>query len=172
MCREANRSKLLAGAFDYLNRWGLNIIKGVVELKLLPLESPHLMKGKNVDSLHVSQISCKPCNLGNVLNIVRKSGNEHKTQPNSFLASGQSPGKIQNWPNLHACDPAVKFRIPTLEIKQHEVNVLQIRIGKAFTQGAVGVECGVNPHLLRGGEHFDGKPILHKGLPAAQSEPT
>ena len=30
MCREANNSKLPAGALDYLNRRGLNIVKGVL----------------------------------------------------------------------------------------------------------------------------------------------
>jgi hypothetical protein len=57
--------------FDRLGTRRLNIVKGVVEFELLPFESSHLMEGQDVDSLHVSQVGGKPCNLGNVLGVVR-----------------------------------------------------------------------------------------------------
>ena len=97
------------------------------------------MEGQDVDSLHVSQIGGKPRNLGNVLSIVCESRNEHEAYPYRYSASGQSPGKIQNWPNLHTRKLTMKFWIPAFEIEQDEVNVFQIRIGKAITQSTVGI---------------------------------
>jgi hypothetical protein len=117
----------------------LDIFKGVVEFKLLPFESAHLMEGQNVDSLHVSQVGGKPCNLGNVLTSIRKSRNEYEAYPDWYSVSRQSAGEIQDGANLHASKPAVKFWLPAFEIEQHEINVLQVRIRKPRPKSTVGI---------------------------------
>src|SRR5580765_8397349 len=104
---KTNRAKLRADPCDNFYRRRLNIVKRVVEFKFCPFESPHLVEGQNVDSLHDSQVSRKARNLVDVLRVVRESGDEHEAHPNLFPSVSQPPGKIQNWPNLHTRNPAV-----------------------------------------------------------------
>ncbi len=64
----------------------------------------------------------------------------------------------------------MSFRIPVLNVQQNEVDVLQFCVTQTNAKGPVGVERGVNPIGLHGGEEFYGKPVLHEGFTTAQGE--
>src|SRR6266550_4795112 len=161
-----------ASLFNRFASWRLNVVERVVEFEFLPFESAHLMKGQDIDSIHVPQAATESRNLGNISSIVCQPRHQHEAQPNRPLASGQTTCEIQDWANLHPGNLAVAFRIPALNIQQHQVDALQLCVGEAGSEAAVSVQSGMNSQFLRGCKQLHGKPVLHEGFASAQREPS
>src|SRR2546423_1797328 len=161
-----------ASLFNRLASWRLNVVERVVEFEFLPFESAHLMKGQDIDSIHVTQAATEFRNLGNVSSIVCKPGHQHEAQPNRPLASGQTTCEIQDWANLHPGNLAVAFRIPALNIQQHQVDALNLCGGGAFSGAAVSARGGMNSQCWRGCKQLHGNPFLKGGSPPAKGDPS
>jgi len=141
-------------------------------MKFLPFEPPHLVKGKDIDSLHVAKSGGKLCELTDVIDIVRQPRNKHVTEPYWTLRCPETTCKLKNRLQLHSRKSTMYFRIPTFDIEQDEIDGVQFLIGQTMPQTTVCVESSMDAHRLSGPEQLDGEAILHERFATAQRKTT
>src|SRR3954447_21930906 len=62
------------------------------------------------------------------------------------------------------------FRIPRLDVEQHNVDLIEFVIRQTFAKVTVGIERGMNSQRLRRREQPRGKTVLHQRFPTTQGK--
>ena len=137
---------------------------------MLPLEPSHLVERQHVDTLHGAERRGECRGLRDVLEIVGQRGHQHVTHPDRPPPCGQPARERQRRRVVNAGQLLVTFRIPRLEIEQHQIDGLELGVAQPIAVVAIGVERGVDAHAVRGGEQLRGEPVLHQRLTPAQRE--
>ena len=79
---ESLGSELFTSRHDRLSWRRLNFIEGIAQFELFPLESPHLMKRENVDSLDVTEARGESRDMENLFGVVRQTRHQDEAKPN------------------------------------------------------------------------------------------
>src|SRR5262245_1536230 len=64
----------------------------------------------------------------------------------------------------------MSFRVPGLDVQQHQIDLLQLVVAQTLAQETIRVERGVNAQLASRGEKSYGKTVLHQRLATAERE--
>ena len=81
----------------------LNLAELVVEMKIFPFISAHLVKRQHVDPFTVAQAGNKVRHSHDVLCAIRPTGNEYISQPHRTPHIGKPIGKLERWFDFLAC---------------------------------------------------------------------
>ena len=95
------------------------------------------MERENIDSFNVAEFSGEFCQGGDVQRVVGEIGYEHVAQPNRLVTGSQTACEVEHRTNFHSSKTLVHFRVPALDVKQHETDGVQLRIAQAVAQAAV-----------------------------------
>ncbi len=147
-----------------------DILQGIIQLQFIPFESPHLVEREHVHAFHVAQARRMAGEFLNFFQIVRNAGYQHIPQPHGLAEGGQAVRKLQRGAQLPACQGAVPFRIPCLDIQQDQVRILQHFSVRIRAQMAGSVQTGMQSQLSAAFQHGTGKIRLKEGIPAGEGD--
>src|SRR4029079_9631303 len=136
---------------DFTARWR-RVLQLVCESELLPFVAAHLVEREDVYTRNVPQAGRGGRGLADVFRVVRQIRNENVAKPDWPLTPGKPAAKLQRGRVVHAGQTTLRRRVPGRHSEKNETDRLEIRISKPVTIEAVGVERGMDAHLLRRGK--------------------
>jgi len=128
------------------------------------------VKRQHVDALDVAQAGCEAGDPRDVLGVVCQARHQNESKPDGPFAWRQPPREVKCRRVIHDGQLAMAFRIPCLDVEEHEIERVQLGVGDAVAVVAVRIERRVDAHGLRGRQELYREAMLHQRFSAAQNE--
>src|SRR6516162_1751869 len=140
MCGKAPGAKYRRGLLECLAGRLFGVLERIADTESVPLETTHLVERQHLDALCVAELRHEFRDLRDVGRIISESRDQHEANPDRELPGGESACELQRRLVVTAGERPVSVPIPGLDTQQHQIDVVEIRVGELGAEKAIGLD--------------------------------